>query len=248
MHDWNAVGEALRLGGWVMYPLSALAVIALAIMIERTLVLQRYASVPRSVRSYGEVGGSHGPEFSSGIGSGIGSGISPGFSPGTRPGDDPGNSVVGAPWDDFSNLPHAHVYRRIATTLRETAHQPQWWAEARIEAVAAQIDRELKRGLWVLETIVTAAPLLGLLGTIVGMMHSFQLIGGNGLVNPTGVTGGVAQALIATAVGLVIALAALFAFNYLARHTDNVIDELESFCTHRLNVQRLGRERKAAPA
>ena len=202
MHESNAVGEALRLGGWVMYPLSALAVIALAIMIERALVLLRYASVPRSVRAS----------------------------------------------DDFSGLPQAHVYRRITTTLHETAHQPQWWAEAQIEAVAAQIDRELKRRLWVLETIVTAAPLLGLLGTIVGMMHSFQLIGGNGRVNPTGVTGGVAQALIATAVGLVIALAALFAFNYLARHTDNLIDELESFCNHRLNVERLGRERAADPA
>ena len=55
---------------------------------------------------------------------------------------------------------------------------------------------------------MTAAPLLGLLGTIIGMMHSFRLIGGQGVVNPTGVTGGVAQALIATAIGLVIALAA----------------------------------------
>jgi len=243
MHDWNAVGEALHLGGWVMYPLSALAVIALTIMIERTLVLRRYASVPRSARSYGEVDASLRPEFSAGLGAGIGAG----FSPGAKLSDGPSNSV-GAPWDDFSDLPQAHIYRRIATTLRETAHQPQWWAEARIEAVAAQIDRELKRGLWVLETIVTAAPLLGLLGTIVGMMHSFQLIGGNGLVNPTGVTGGVAQALIATAVGLVIALAALFAFNYLARHTDNLIDELESFCNHRLNVERLARERRADPA
>lgn len=50
------------------------------------------------------------------------------------------------------------------------------------------------RGLWLLETIVTAAPLVGLLGTIAGMMHSFRLIGGDGLVNPAGVSGGVAQA------------------------------------------------------
>jgi len=237
MHDWNTIGEALRLGGWVMYPLSALAVIALAITIERTLVLRRYASVPRSARSHSEVGGGDLAEFSSGVGSGNSADDGPGHAT--------GNSVATAS-DDFSDLPHAHVYRRIATTLRGTAQQPLWWVEARIEAVAAQIDRELKRGLWVLETIVTAAPLLGLLGTIVGMMHSFQLIGGNGLVNPTGVTGGVAQALIATAVGLVIALAALFAFNYLARHTDNLIDELESFCNHRLNVERLGRECVAA--
>ena len=65
-----------------------------------------------------------------------------------------------------------------------------------------------------LETIVTAAPLLGLLGTITGMIRAFRLFGAEGLVDPRGVTGGVAEALIATAVGLFIALVALFAFNY----------------------------------
>ena len=69
---------------------------------------------------------------------------------------------------------------------------------------AQLIERELSPGLWMLETTVTAAPLLGLLGTITGMMHAFNLIGNNGLVDPTGVTAGVAQALIATALGLLL--------------------------------------------
>src|SRR5471032_2348214 len=72
-------------------------------------------------------------------------------------------------------------------------------------AMVLLIEKSLSRGLWVLETTVTAAPLLGLLGTITGMMHAFNLIGASGLVDPTGVTGGVAQALIATALGLFIA-------------------------------------------
>ncbi len=71
--------------------------------------------------------------------------------------------------------------------------------------------------MWILETVVTAAPLLGLLGTITGMMQAFKVIGGSGLVAPTQVTSGVAQALISTALGLLIALFALFGFNFFAR-------------------------------
>ena len=82
-----------------------------------------------------------------------------------------------------------------------------------------------------LETIVTAAPLLGLFGTITGMMHAFNLIGDNGLVDPTGVTGGVAQALIATALGLFIAIVALFANNFFSRRQAQMLDEMERLGT-----------------
>jgi len=74
------------------------------------------------------------------------------------------------------------------------------------------------------------------------MMHSFRLIGGDGLVNPSGVTGGVAQALIATAIGLVIALVALFAFNFFSRRIDRLMDELESFVNEALSDMRLAAE------
>src|SRR5471032_2827568 len=197
MQDWAGITAAAQVGGWVVYPLTLLAVLAIAIAIDSAYVFVRFASQPGA--------GTH-------------------------------------------TLPAQHAFSRLDATVIAPAGTPLWLVEARAQSIATRIERDMSRGFWVLETIVTAAPLLGLLGTIVGMMHSFQLIGGNGLVNPTGVTGVVAQALIATAVGLVIALAALFAFNYLARHTDNLIDELESFCNHRLNVERLGRERKANPA
>jgi len=95
---------------------------------------------------------------------------------------------------------------------------------------------------------VTAAPLLGLLGTIVGMMHSFQLFGGNGLVNPGGVTGGVAQSLVATAIGLVVALFALFAFNYFSRRLERLIDDLEVHANERLSEIRLKAESAGAMA
>jgi biopolymer transport protein ExbB len=95
------------------------------------------------------------------------------------------------------------------------------------------------RGLWVLETIVTGAPLLGLLGTITGMMHSFNLIGGNGLVDPSGVTGGVAQALIATAFGIFIAIFALFGFNFFSRRHVQVLEEMERLGTRMIDNIRM---------
>jgi biopolymer transport protein ExbB len=91
----------------------------------------------------------------------------------------------------------------------------------------------------VLETIVTAAPLLGLMGTIGGMMDAFKIIGGSGVVNPTGVTGGVAQALIATAIGLLIALIALFGFNYFSRVQSQTMDEMERLGTRLIDHIRL---------
>jgi len=90
--------------------------------------------------------------------------------------------------------------------------------------------------------------LLGLLGTIVGMMRSFQLFGGNGLVNAGGVTGGVAQSLVATAIGLVVALFALFAFNYFSRRLERLIDDLEVHANERLSEIRLQAESAGAIA
>jgi biopolymer transport protein ExbB len=97
----------------------------------------------------------------------------------------------------------------------------------------------------VLETIVTAAPLLGLLGTIIGMIRAFRLFGAEGLVDPRGVTGGVAEALVATAAGLLIAIVALLAFNYFSQRLAQVMDELEQLGTRLVDGLRL--EEREAP-
>jgi len=122
--------------------------------------------------------------------------------------------------------------------------RPAWWVESRAGDEAGMIEKELARWLWVLETIVTAAPLLGLLGTITGMIRAFKLFGNQGLVDPGGVTGGVAEALIATALGLFVALIALFAFNYFSHRQAQVLDEMERLGTRLVDRIRLDRQER----
>ncbi len=80
-------------------------------------------------------------------------------------------------------------------------------------------NQELTRfqqGMSILDTVITAAPLLGLLGTVTGMMETFGALGSGGDIaaNASKITGGVAEALIATACGLLVAVAGLLPFNY----------------------------------
>ena len=131
----------------------------------------------------------------------------------------------------LTGLDPRNYFQRFFRVVMDNRWKPVWWVESRAGDEAQLIEKAMSRGLWVLETIVTAAPLLGLLGTITGMMHAFNLIGNKGLVDPTGVTGGVAQALIATALGLFIAVIALFAFNFFSRRQSQVLDEMERLGT-----------------
>ncbi len=102
-------------------------------------------------------------------------------------------------------------------------------------ALLQAANRELKRfnqGLSVLDTIVTLAPLLGLLGTVTGMIRSFGLLGDQELSAPTVITGGIAEALIATAFGLGIAIVALIPFNYLNSRLEEARHEIEDASSH----------------
>ncbi len=108
-------------------------------------------------------------------------------------------------------------------------HKESSLPNALLYAQARELKR-FKRGITVLDTVITLAPLLGLLGTVTGMMASFSLIGGE-LNSPGAITGGIAEALIATAFGLGIAILSLLPFNYLNNKMDEATHDIESAAT-----------------
>jgi biopolymer transport protein ExbB len=139
-------------------------------------------------------------------------------------------------------LSASNAYRRFFGVIAANRTRPAWWIESRAGDEAGNIEKTLGRGLWMLETVVTGAPLMGLLGTITGMMQSFKVIGASSLVAPTQVTAGVAQALIATALGLLIAIFALFGFNFFARMQSHAIDQMERLGSRLVDHIRLDQE------
>jgi biopolymer transport protein ExbB len=95
---------------------------------------------------------------------------------------------------------------------------------------ANQEMQRFSQGLPTLDTCITAAPLLGLLGTVTGMMGTFGALGegGGDIASAAGkITGGVAEALIATACGLLIAIMGLLPFNYLNARTEEARHDIE---------------------
>jgi biopolymer transport protein ExbB len=98
-----------------------------------------------------------------------------------------------------------------------------------MESAARHEIARLKRFLPVLDTIVTLSPLLGLLGTVTGMIAAFGIMGQSGMNSPHAITGGVAEALIATAVGLGIAITALVPLNFFNSRVDAMHETIERY-------------------
>lgn len=103
-----------------------------------------------------------------------------------------------------------------------------------VEVVQMAAGREIERmkaGMSVLDTIITMAPLLGILGTVIGIIASFNLLGMAGIEDPKAVTAGIAQALITTAAGLSVALVSLIPFNYFVSRVQKAGKDLEIVAT-----------------
>lgn len=85
----------------------------------------------------------------------------------------------------------------------------------------------LERHLKILGTIVTVAPLIGLLGTVMGMIRAFNVIALQGVGEPGALAGGISEALITTAVGLSIAIPSLIFYNYFMHRSDKIVRQFE---------------------
>ncbi len=100
-----------------------------------------------------------------------------------------------------------------------------------IEEAAAQVVHELERFLSILSTIANMAPLIGLLGTVLGMIQVFADIMLFGTGNAADLAGGISQALITTAAGLTIAIPAMISHRYFERHVESLVVQLEGQAT-----------------
>jgi biopolymer transport protein ExbB len=83
----------------------------------------------------------------------------------------------------------------------------------------------------ILDTIITVSPLLGIFGTVIGIILSFEMLGSAGIEEPQAVTAGIAQALITTASGLGIAILSLFPYNYFNSRMEKATATIEKYAT-----------------
>jgi biopolymer transport protein ExbB len=98
-----------------------------------------------------------------------------------------------------------------------------------LEDQGRQEIRKLERGLGVLETIAAIAPLMGLLGTVLGMVEVFEVIKDQGIGQTAALSGGISQALLTTVTGLFIGIPVLIAYNYFTSKSENLILDIEKY-------------------
>jgi len=100
-----------------------------------------------------------------------------------------------------------------------------------MESAGAEEIKLMRRYMGVMDTMITVAPLLGIFGTVLGIITSFDVLGTTGIEHPEAVTAGIAQALITTATGLGIAILSVFPYNYFNSRVENAVLSIEKYAT-----------------
>ncbi|MFN3413733.1 MAG: MotA/TolQ/ExbB proton channel family protein [Thermoanaerobaculum sp.] len=195
-------------GGPVMYPLLALSLLGLAIVVERLLVLREKNFLdPAQMAVLGELLAAG--EF-------------------TRARE----YCTG----------HTGPLPVLVTTLLDNRSAPYDELKELLEDTGRHQLRFLERGLGALATVVAAAPLLGLLGTVLGMIQVFEAVSLAGTVRGEQLSAGIAQALITTAAGLIIAIPLLFLHAYLEGKAQSLVQAIEARTLEFLHLVRRPRE------
>jgi biopolymer transport protein ExbB len=185
--------EIVEAGGWVMYPIIACSIVAMAIVLERFWVLRRRRVVPDELM----------------------------------------------PWvwqlyrkdqltpEDVEEIrENSPLGRVVAAGLVNRNHSREVMKEA-IEETGRQVAHDLERYLNLLGTIGSISPLLGLYGTVLGMIRTFTAITTSGIGEAAPLAGGIAVALITTAAGLTVAIPTLLFYHVLAGRVDSLVVRME---------------------
>ena len=203
-----AVIELVMKGGWLMWPILACSVVALAIIVERLWMLRTARVIPRHLVARiwqwmrnGELDAARLQQL--------------------RTGSPLGRILV-------AGLVNRHHDREI---MKEA-----------IEDAGRQVVLELERYLNTLGTIAAISPLLGLLGTVIGMIKVFTAITTHGVGDPGVLAGGISEALITTAAGLSVAIPSLMFHRYFRGKVDMLVVRMEEEAMKMVEVMQGERE------
>ena len=133
-------------------------------------------------------------------------------------------------WDAIKKITAANKDHIIKILISGIVHKNFSLSKA-MEAAAAEEIQRMRKYMNIIDTIITAAPLLGILGTVTGIIASFTALGAIGIDRPNVVSAGIAEALITTAAGLVIAIFSLFFYNFFNTQIENAVSDIESYAT-----------------
>jgi len=133
-------------------------------------------------------------------------------------------------WEELRNQVKGSMDYVVRILVSGIVHREFSMGKAMETAAADEIQR-MRRYLIILDTMITIAPLLGIFGTVTGIITSFELLGTGGIQNPQAVTAGIAQALITTAAGLAIAIPSVFAYNHFNARAEKAALTIEKYAT-----------------
>jgi biopolymer transport protein ExbB len=185
--------EIVQAGGWVMLPIIACSILAVAIILERLWTLQYDRVLPKDLTEQVR------------------------------------------DWARHDKLDPKHLQRlqqssplgQILAAGLTNRHAPRDIVKEAVQDSGRHVVHELERYLTTLGTIAGISPLLGLLGTVIGMIKVFAAITVNGVGNPGALAGGISEALITTAAGLCVAIPALIGYRYLRGRIDGLVVQME---------------------
>lgn len=133
----------------------------------------------------------------------------------------------------------------LATVIRAGLEEKNGGSKGAVEimdAVAMEERTKLEKNLNVLGTLGNIAPLIGLFGTVIGIIRAFHAMAVNGSAGPSVISAGIAEALITTAAGLVVAVPAVVFYNYFLRRVNTIMTDIESV-SKKVNVMLNGKKK-----
>ena len=203
--------EFFQAGGWLMVPIVLSSILAMAIIMERSLSLRTIRIVPsKDIQQAQKLAKT----------------------------DNLPTKVINA-------LSQRSLLGKVLATVLESHHLPRHVIKENVEEAGRHAVHEMERYMTALGTIAAITPLMGLLGTVLGMIQVFAVITEIGVGNPTDLAGGISQALITTAAGISVAIISLIFHRYFKAKVDDYIMIMEKEAITLIEIVNRVNQRKA---